>query len=107
MGRERGVQREAADTEPEARRQSYAGPSRVTKNRAEAVLPNSISPAAERQRRRRERRRRGAIVVQIVISPATISNLVRLGWLCERDLSDRQAVGDAFIQFARWALAHV
>ena len=78
----------------------------MTKNRAEVRLPRSISAAAERQRRRRERRRRGAMVIQIVISPAARSNLVRLGWLRESDLADRQAVRDAFIEFARWALAH-
>ena len=77
----------------------------MTENRA-AALSSSISPAAERQRRRRERRRRGAMVVQIVISPAAISNLVRLGWLHESDLADRRAVRDAFIEFARWALGH-
>ena len=77
----------------------------MTENRA-AALSNSISPVAERQRRRRERRRRGAMVVQIVISPAAISNLVRLGWLHESDLADRQAVRDAFVEFARWALGH-
>jgi hypothetical protein len=46
------------------------------------------------------------MVVQIVISPAAISNLVRLGWLHESDLADRRAVRDAFIEFARWALGH-
>ena len=77
----------------------------MTENRAGA-LSSSISPAAERQRRRRERRRRGAVVVQIVMSPAAISDLVRLGWLRESDLADREAVRGAFIQFARWALSH-
>ena len=97
---------EVADTEPTERCWSYAGASQVTENQAAALLPHSISPAAERQRRRRERRRRGAMVVQIVISPGAISNLVRLGCLHESDLGDRQAVRDAFVEFARWALGH-
>jgi hypothetical protein len=46
------------------------------------------------------------MVVQIVISPGAISNLVRLGCLHESDLGDRQAVRDAFVEFARWALGH-
>jgi hypothetical protein len=78
----------------------------VTKNRAEAPFRRSISLAAERQRRCRERRRQGAMVVQIVIPPTAINNLVRLGRLRDSDLADRKAVRDAFIQFARWALAH-
>jgi hypothetical protein len=65
-----------------------------------------ISGDAERQRRRRERRRRGAVAVQLVISPAAIGDLIRLGWLRDSDRADRQAVKDAFVQFARWALGH-
>ena len=78
----------------------------MTESGLAASSPRSISPAAERQRRRRERRRRGAMVVQIVISPASISDLVRLGWLGDSALADREAVRYAFVQFARWALAH-
>ena len=93
------------DTGPEGEFQSDAGASRVTESRS-ALSPRPISPAAERQRRRRERRRRGAVVLQIVISPAALSDLVRLGWLRDSDLADREAVRDAFVLFARWALAH-
>ena len=78
----------------------------MTENRFGAPLPCPISPAAERQRRRRERRRRGVMVLQIAISPAAMSDLVRLGWLRDDELADREAVRDGFIQFAKWALRH-
>jgi len=73
----------------------------VTENRIEVPSLRVISPGAERQRRRRERRRRGAMVAQIVISPATISDLISLGWLRDRDRTDRQAVTNAFIRSAK------
>jgi hypothetical protein len=79
---------------------------RVTENQFGAPSPRPISPAAERQRRRRERRRRGAMVLQIVISPAAISDLVRLGFLRDSEFADREAVKDALIQFAKSALRH-
>jgi hypothetical protein len=44
--------------------------------------------------------------VQLVLGPAAIRDLVRLGWLRNSDLADREPVTDAFIRFARWALAH-
>jgi hypothetical protein len=44
--------------------------------------------------------------VQLVLGPAAIRDLVRLGWLCDGDLADREAVTEAFIGFARWALRH-
>jgi hypothetical protein len=75
-------------------------------NPVEAPLPCPISPAAERQRRCRERRQRGAMVLQIVISPASISDLIRLGWLHHSELADREAVRDAFVRFARRVLGH-
>jgi hypothetical protein len=71
----------------------------------EASSERPISPDAERQRRRRERRRRGAMVAQIVLSPAAISDLIRLGWLGDSDRTDPQAVKDAFVLLARWALS--
>ena len=64
------------------------------------------SPEAERQRRRRERRRRGAMVVQVVIGPAAIRELISLGWLRDGERTDRQAVRDAFVRFAKSALGH-
>ena len=78
----------------------------MTESRIREPSPRPISPAAERQRRRRERRRRGAVVVQIVVSPARISDLVNLGWLRDSDRTDRHAVKEAFIAFARWSLRH-
>jgi hypothetical protein len=63
-------------------------------------------PEAQRQRRSRERRRRGAMVVQVVIGPAAIRDLIRLGWLRDGERTDRQAVRDAFVRFAKWALGH-
>jgi hypothetical protein len=92
------------DAEPES--QSNARTSQVTDKRVGELWPRLVSPAAERQRLCRERHRRGAMVVQVVISPATISNLARLGWLRDSDLADREAIRDAFIQFARCALGH-
>jgi hypothetical protein len=64
------------------------------------------SPEAERQRRRRERRRRGAMVVQVVIGSTAIRDLIVLGWLRDGERSDRRAVKDAFVRFAKWALGH-
>ena len=46
------------------------------------------------------------MMVQIVISPATISAFIDLGWLRDSDRADPQAVTDAFIRFAKWALAN-
>ena len=76
----------------------------MTESRIREPLPHPITPAAERQRRRRERRRRGAMVIQIVVSPAAIGDLINFGWLCDRDRASRQAVRDAFIRFARSSL---
>ena len=70
-----------------------------------APSPRPISRAAELQPPRRERRR-GAILLQIVISPTAISDLVRLGWLRDSDRTERPAVTDAFIRFAKSALSH-
>jgi hypothetical protein len=70
------------------------------------VVPITCSPEAERQRRRRERRRRGAMVVQVVIGPAAIRDLILLGWLRDSERTDRQAVRDAFVRFAKSALGH-
>jgi hypothetical protein len=70
------------------------------------VVPITCSPEAERQRRRRERRRRGAVVVQVVLGPAAIRDLILLGWLRDGERTDRQAVRDAFVRFAKWALGH-
>jgi hypothetical protein len=72
----------------------------------DASPPRPLTPDAVRQRRRRERRRRGAMVVQVVIGPAALRDLVSLGWLRDSDLADREAVRDAFVRFARWALGH-
>ena len=66
----------------------------------------TCSPEAQRQRRSRERRRRGAVVGQVVIGPAAIRDLTRLGWLCDAERTDRQAVRDAFVRFAKSALDH-
>jgi hypothetical protein len=71
-----------------------------------SAAKTSPSSDAERQRRRRARRRRGAMPVQMVLGPAAIRDLVRLGWLRDSDLADREAVRDAFAWFARWALGH-
>jgi hypothetical protein len=72
------------------------------------MAPSSrpLSSEAERQRRCRERRQRGAMPVQLVLGPAAIHDLVRLGWLRHSDRTDRQAVRDAFIRFARASLRH-
>jgi hypothetical protein len=66
----------------------------------------SFSPEVQRQRSSWERRRRGAVVVQVVIGPAAIGDLIALGWLRDGERADRQAVRDAFIRFARRALDH-
>jgi hypothetical protein len=42
--------------------------------------------------------------VQLALGPAAIRDLARLGWLRNSDLADREAVRDAFVRFARWAL---
>jgi hypothetical protein len=78
----------------------------VTQSGVEAPSPRPISPAAERQRRRRERRRRGAVVIQLVVSPTTISDLINFGWLRDSDRANPQAVKSAFIRFARSSLRH-
>jgi hypothetical protein len=70
------------------------------------VVPITCSPEAERQRRRRERRRRGAVVVQVVLGPAAIRDLILLGWLRDGERTDRQAVRNAFVRFARSTLGH-
>jgi hypothetical protein len=69
-------------------------------------VPITCSPEAERQRRSRERRRRGAMVVQVVIGPAAIRDLILLGWLRDAERTDRQAVRDALVRFAKSALGH-
>ena len=70
------------------------------------VPRNSQSRAAVNERLYRERRRRGAIVVQqLVLSPAAISVLISLGRLSEADRGDRERVTDAFVGFAKRALA--
>ena len=46
------------------------------------------------------------MVVQVVIGPAAIRDLIRLGWLRDGERTDRQAVKDAFVRFAKWALGH-
>jgi len=70
------------------------------------VVLITCSPEAQRQRRSRERRRRGAMVVQLVIGPAAIRDLIVLGWLRDGERTDRQAVRDAFVRFARSTLGH-
>ena len=70
------------------------------------MVPITCSPEAERQRRRRERRRRGAVVVQVVLGPAAIRDLILLGWLRDAERTDRQAVRDALVRFAKSALGH-
>jgi len=46
------------------------------------------------------------MVVQVVIGPAAIRDLILLGWLRDGERTDRQAVRDAFVRFAKWALGH-
>jgi len=44
------------------------------------------------------------MVVQVVIGPTAIRDLILLGWLRDGERTDRQAVRDAFVRFAnrRW-----
>ncbi len=42
----------------------------------------------------------------VVIGSTAIHELIRLGWLRDGERSDRQAVRDAFVRFAKWALGH-
>jgi hypothetical protein len=46
------------------------------------------------------------MVVQLVIGPAAIRDLIVLGWLRDGERTDRQAVRDAFVRFARSTLGH-
>ena len=46
------------------------------------------------------------MVVQVVIGPAAIRDLTRLGWLRDDERTDRQAVSDALVRFAKSALGH-
>ena len=45
-------------------------------------------------------------MVEIVFSPATVSTLVRIGLLSDRDRRDRAAVERAFVYFSRQAIAY-
>ena len=78
--------------------------SRVTRWNPAGPLSRLLSADAERQRRHRERRRRGAMPVQLVLGPVAINLLIQLGWLRASDRADREAVRDALVEFARWAL---
>jgi hypothetical protein len=42
----------------------------------------------------------------VVIGPAAIRELIRLGWLRDGECTDRQAVKEAFVRFARCVLDH-
>jgi hypothetical protein len=42
--------------------------------------------------------------VQLVLAPAAIDDLIRLGWLRASDRADRDAVKAAMVGFAGWAL---
>jgi hypothetical protein len=46
------------------------------------------------------------MVLQVVIGPAAIRDLIRFGWLRDGERTDRRAVRDAFVGFAEWALSH-
>jgi hypothetical protein len=46
------------------------------------------------------------MVVQVVIGPTAIRDLILLGWLRDGERTDRQAVRDAFVRFAKSALDH-
>jgi hypothetical protein len=46
------------------------------------------------------------MVVQVVIGPAAIRDLILLGWLRDAERTDRQAVRDALVRFAKSALGH-
>ena len=46
------------------------------------------------------------MMVKIVLSPAAIGTLVRLGWLRDSDRGDREAVTKAFVSFCRRAIAY-
>lgn len=71
------------------------------------VPRNPQSPAAIYERRYRERKARGAIVVQwLVVSPAALDGLVKLGWLRAADRADREKVADALVRFCRHALVN-
>jgi hypothetical protein len=68
---------------------------------AEARKP---SPGAERVRRWRRKKRLGVVGVAFDVTPNSINDLIRLGWLPETLRGDKEWIASAIIQLAENAI---
>ena len=88
---------------PQCRHAQYARMRKSRLNLAPPTAQPQSSTARERVRRYRARKRDGQVPVTIVVNPAFIADLVRLGWLSAHKREDRGAVSAAFLAFTQSA----